>query len=77
MFKLLGSPQKNAAPMQSFIKGGGAAFGQQTPNANLSQMNPFTPRPSQGGWKSPMQKGLNMPFLEPVFMSLLAKHFGE
>jgi len=42
IFEQTNSPQKNAAPLQSFVKRGNS----QVPNAQLSAMNPMTPRDS-------------------------------
>jgi len=42
IFKLMGSPQKNAAPMQSYVKKAG---GGQLPMASLSGASPLTGKP--------------------------------
>ena len=74
MFRHVGSPQKDAAPLQSFIKQ--QNLGQFVPDQSTTAMAPNVPNAKQG-WTTPAGKASkNMPFLEPVFMHLIGKYMG-
>ena len=73
MFQQTGSQQKNAAPLQSFVKKAGGVQGANDPNASMK--SPSTPRanpPSAGQQAQPMMP--TVPF-DPVFMQLAMKFF--
>lgn len=71
MFKQQGSPQANAAPLQSMVKRHN--LGQKTPTGSTAMENPFVPRAKAQALGGPSRSPMPMPGFDPVFMHILAQ----